>query len=78
MSSTVLRPKTKCCESKDKCSRCPLRLLKDGTLPDGYTVHHRKLVRTTAKGSGKIGKAELDRAVKQTAKQRKKGHRAAG
>lgn len=76
-SSVVLRPKTKCCESKDKCSRCPLRLLKDGCLPDGYAVHRRKLVRTTASGSGKISKSELDKAVKRTAKERKRARRAA-
>lgn len=68
----VLRPKTKCCESRDKCSRCPLRLLKLGQLPDGYGVHRRKLVRTTAVGAGKIGKSELERAVKQTTKARKR------
>jgi len=37
-------PKKKCCESKDRCGRCPLRMLKEGTLPAGYTVHKRKLV----------------------------------
>ena len=38
-------PKKKCCESKPKCSRCPLRMLKEGTLPPGYTVKKRKLVK---------------------------------
>jgi hypothetical protein len=37
-------PKTECCVSKTKCSRCPLRMLKEGTLPAGYTVKKRKLV----------------------------------
>ena len=37
-------PKKKCCESRDRCNRCPLRMLKEGTLPSGYTVHKRKLV----------------------------------
>ena len=37
-------PKKKCCESKSRCNRCPLRMLKEGTLPRGYTVHKRKLV----------------------------------
>ena len=37
-------PKKKCCESKSRCNRCPLRMLKEGTLPQGYTVHKRKLV----------------------------------
>ena len=38
-------PKKKCCVSKDKCRRCPLLMLKNGTLPDGYTVKKRKLVK---------------------------------
>ena len=38
-------PKRECCASKSSCSRCPLRMLKEGTLPDGYTVKKRKLVR---------------------------------
>lgn len=38
-------PKKKCCESKSRCGRCPLRMLKEGTLPTGYTVHKRKLVK---------------------------------
>jgi hypothetical protein len=38
-------PKKKCCVSKDKCRRCPLLALKRGTLPDGYTVKKRKLVK---------------------------------
>ena len=38
-------PKKKCCISKDKCKRCPLLALKRGTLPEGYTVKKRKLVK---------------------------------
>lgn len=38
-------PKKKCCESKSRCGRCPLRMLKEGTLPAGYTVHKRKLMK---------------------------------
>ena len=38
-------PKKKCCVSKPRCRRCPLRMLSDGTLPDGYTVKKRKLVK---------------------------------
>ncbi|MBU2076391.1 MAG: hypothetical protein KKE65_08205 [Actinobacteria bacterium] len=41
----VKLPKTKCCESRSKCARCPLRMLKEGTLPPGYTVKKRRLVR---------------------------------
>lgn len=38
-------PKKKCCESRTKCSRCPLRMLQEGTLPAGYTVKRRRLVK---------------------------------
>jgi hypothetical protein len=41
-------PKQKCCESKSRCNRCPIRMLKEGTLPDGYTVKKRKLVKVDA------------------------------
>jgi hypothetical protein len=37
-------PKKKCCVSSTKCDRCPLRMLKEGTLPPGYTVKKRRLV----------------------------------
>lgn len=46
-------PKKKCCVSSTKCNRCPLRMLKEGTLPEGYTVHKRKLVKTTKPRQGK-------------------------
>jgi len=39
------KPKSSCCVSRPRCKRCPLRMLAEGTLPDGYTVRHRKLVR---------------------------------
>lgn len=54
-------PKTKCCVSKDKCGRCPLRMLKDGTLPDGYTVKKRVLVR--AKDGKRVSKKDLEKAA---------------
>ncbi len=38
------KPKKKCCVSKPRCTRCPLRMLAEGTLPDGYTVKKRRLV----------------------------------
>jgi len=38
-------PKKKCCEDKPKCGRCPLRALAEGTLPAGYTVKKRRLVK---------------------------------
>jgi len=54
-------PKTECCVSKSKCSRCPLRMLKDGTLPDGLTVKRRKLVR--AKDGKPVKKKDLKAAA---------------
>ena len=53
-------PKTECCVSKKRCQRCPLRMLKEGTLPVGYTVHKRKLVRLDGK---KVSKKKLAKAA---------------
>lgn len=53
-------PKTKCCVSKSRCSRCPIRMLKDGTLPKGYTVKKRELVRKDGK---KVKKKHLEKAA---------------
>lgn len=53
-------PKMECCVSKSKCGRCPLRMLKDGTLPAGYTVKKRKLVRVDGK---KVTKKKLAKAA---------------
>ncbi|WP_166140561.1 hypothetical protein [Nocardioides ochotonae] len=52
-------PKMECCESKSKCGRCPLRMLKEGTLPPGYTVKKRKLVRVDGKKVTKKKLAEV-------------------
>ncbi len=53
-SATVAKlPKKKCCVSAPKCNRCPLRMLKEGSLPEGYTVHTRKLVKTKKLTQGK-------------------------
>lgn len=49
-------PKKKCCVSTTKCNRCPLRMLKEGTLPPGYTVKKRKLVKVGVKPAAKLGK----------------------
>jgi hypothetical protein len=51
------KPKSECCASKDRCKRCPIRMLKNGTLPAGYTVKKRKLVKTDKKKAGKLSKA---------------------
>lgn len=48
------KPKSKCCVSKPRCKRCPIRMLKDGSLPEGYTVKKRKLVKTKKKGATKV------------------------
>ena len=53
-------PKVKCCVSKSRCGRCPIRMLKDGTLPAGYTVKKRKLVRVDGK---KVTKKKLAKAA---------------
>ena len=53
-------PKTECCVSKTQCDRCPLRMLKEGTLPAGYTVKKRKLVRVDGK---KVTKKRLAKAA---------------
>ena len=44
-SSRAKLPKKECCISKPKCGRCPLRMLAEGTLPEGYAVKRRKLVK---------------------------------
>ncbi len=41
----VKKPKKKCCTSKPRCTRCPIRLLNEGQLPPGFTVRRRKLVK---------------------------------
>ena len=46
-------PKKECCVSKSRCGRCPIRMLQEGTLPEGYTVKKRKLVKVSAKKGGK-------------------------
>jgi hypothetical protein len=53
-------PKRECCVSKKACDRCPLRMLKEGSLPSGYTVKKRKLVRVDGK---KVTKKRLKKAA---------------
>ena len=54
-------PKKKCCQDRPRCKRCPLRALAEGTLPPGYTVKKRRLV--------KVGKADkvLGRSTRKAA-----------
>jgi hypothetical protein len=49
-------PKKKCCVSTTKCNRCPLRMLKEGTLPPGYAVKKRRLVKVSVKTGKKVDK----------------------
>ena len=49
-------PKVECCASKKRCDRCPIRMLKEGTLPSGFTVKKRKLVTVDGK---KVKKKQL-------------------
>lgn len=51
------KPKTKCCVSTTRCKRCPIRMLKEGTLPPGYTVKKRKLVKVDKKRAKKLAAA---------------------
>ena len=53
-------PKIECCVSKKRCGRCPIRMLREGTLPAGYTVKKRKLVRVDGK---KVKKKQLAQAA---------------
>ena len=56
-------PKSKCCVSKDRCRRCPIRMLKEGTLPEGYTVRKRKLVKVKKTGKPKQDKLKQPAAA---------------
>jgi len=72
---TVKLPKTSCCVSKSRCDRCPIRMLKEGSLPSGYGVHKRKLVRIEAgkkKTGKKVKKAELVAVMRKQKKSGKK------
>lgn len=74
-------PKKKCCVSKSRCKRCPLRMLKEGTLPDGYGVKKRRLVRIDADGTvlpleKKNKKSKKSKKAKKKAKAKKAAKRA--
>ena len=53
-------PKRECCASRSACERCPLRMMKEGSLPEGYTVRKRRLVRLDGK---KVTKKRLAKAA---------------
>lgn len=40
-----MKIKKECCASKPRCKRCPIRMLAEGTLPPGYGVKKRKLIK---------------------------------
>lgn len=48
MAKGKVKPKKKCCGDKPRCQRCPIRMLAEGTMPAGYTVKHRRLVKEAA------------------------------
>jgi hypothetical protein len=75
MGKALKLPKTECCVSKTRCDRCPIRMLKEGSLPDGYGVRKRKLVRFDATGTKvkKVKKSDLAAAVRQEKKKQKSG-----
>ena len=78
MGKKMLLPKTKCCVSATRCDRCPIRMLKDGTLPAGYGVRKRQLVRLDADGkkARKIKKSDLAAALR--VEKKKLGHKKSG
>jgi hypothetical protein len=59
------QPKKKCCSDKPRCKRCPIQMLAAGTLPDGYTVKKRRLVKVgkSASGGKKGKRARLPEAA---------------
>ena len=77
MGKALKLPKTECCVSKTRCDRCPIRMLKEGSLPAGYGVRKRKLVRFDATGTKakKVKKADLAAAVREEKKKQKSGKR---
>ena len=76
MGKAVKLPKTKCCVSTTRCDRCPIRMLKEGTLPSGYGVRKRKLVKVEAtstkagRKTSKVKKSELAAAVRAQGKKK--------
>ncbi|HLK95392.1 MAG TPA: hypothetical protein VK365_06625 [Nocardioidaceae bacterium] len=65
-----MKPKKKCCTSKPRCRRCPIRLLSEGALPPGYTVRKRKLVKVA--GALEVRAAENAKGKQKSGKKTKK------
>jgi len=64
-------PKKKCCSSTVACARCPLQMLREGTLPPGYTVKHRRLVKLETPQPVVLDKKALRKAAKKVARGKK-------
>jgi len=71
----VKPPKATCCVSKKRCGSCPIRMLKEGTLPDGYGVKKRALVKVdpdapdiVRPAKGKKSKQKAKKKAKQKAR----------
>lgn len=69
MGKALKLPKTKCCVSKTRCDRCPIRMLKEGSLPSGYGVHRRLLVRVDENGRP-LSKKAAKKAAQKIARKR--------
>ncbi len=69
MGKALKLPKTTCCVSTSRCDRCPIRMLKEGSLPSGYGVHRRSLVRVDENGRP-LSKKAAKKAAQEIARQR--------
>lgn len=56
-------PKKKCCSSKPACKRCPIQMMKEGRLPEGYTVKKRKLVKVKKDKNKSASRHKVDLAA---------------
>ena len=55
----VVKPKKRCCLSRPRCKRCPIRMLAEGRLPKGFTVKKRRLVKIETVAGKKGGKRRV-------------------
>ncbi|MBA3277647.1 MAG: hypothetical protein H0U22_02785 [Geodermatophilaceae bacterium] len=58
----MAKPKKRCCLSRPRCKRCPVRMLAEGRLPEGYTVKKRKLVKLEKVAGNKTAKQRRTKA----------------
>ncbi len=70
-------PKSKCCVSKKRCGSCPIRMLKEGTLPPGYGVRKRVLVKVDPDAPEIVRPGKKDKSDKGRKKAKKAAKRAA-